>query len=304
MSHQTELIITTDTHCFCNLAPYQFIIKSLDIIPGALLCQGFIEGPPGATGPTGPQGYQGAQGPAVSGAQGIGGIGGDLGAQGKLGAQGARGAQGRIGRIGDIGAIGLKGPDSTVQGAQGIQGMMGIMGGEGPIGAQGVQGAQGSQGVSAYVLNSNVFVGQSDISGTTTDGFLMNWFRGTDTAVASNVYLVYQKIVSGSNSIVTVKISEFVSVGSTDPMTGVPVVACLSSESLPSAIRTSGSIPNIFPCIIQVNGTQRQSAIKIGPSVLTVYSSLTEIATNCTGGGFVIDDVVLFPTQVFTYLIS
>lgn len=285
IGHQTDLTFSTDTHCFCNLAPYEFLISSLDIIPDSLMCQGYIEGPTGATGATGPLGPRGRVGPA-SGTPIVGFIGppGPQGLQGFQGALGPQGARGNINILGPLGPPGERGPDNFQPGPTGPTGIAGSVGPLGTGGTIGIIGPTGPTGVSSFRTSGsspNVIIGT----------VLVSWFRGSNTAVANNVVLSYQV----TRSVVNLRILQFVSVGST--VNGIPVQAALTSQTLPADIRTSSGSESYFPCIIQVNGVTKQSAIKIGPQTITIYSDIQRSTA------FLYDAVVFIPTQTFVYRI-
>lgn len=280
ISHQTDLILTTDTQCFCNYAPYEFYILGLSIIPDTLMCQGYILGTQGQQGTQGIQGTQGLQGTqSAVGQQGSQGLPGPQGSKGSQGPQGIKGSTGIIGQFGPTGTAGTQNPIAGPQGIAGdtgIQGPMGQLGTVGPIGSQGLQGFQGNPG---YVLDTNVFIGST---------FYSSWTRGTAAQVAINVPINYQITAQST----TLKIGQFVSTGS-----GF-VTSCLSSDTLPSPIRTSPSRETTLPCLIIVNGISKKSAIQLGPVTITIYS---DEQLSC---GFLFNDIVFFPEQTFTYLIG
>ena len=277
LGHRTDLLITTNVHCFSNTAPYEFIITQLDILPDSLMCQGFIKGITGNIGLTGAVGSIGSQGIDVVGSTGSTGSTAPLGPQGLVGPSGPPGLNGVIGSIGGIGPLGVPGTvrgETGVIGPAGSGGGMGLMGVLGPTGFVGLTGSQGSAG---FIVGQNVF--SSAIS--------LSWTRGTNVTVAFSILNI-----NITGEIVTVRLNAFVSIG----IAGVN--ACLQSISLPSQIRTAVNRDSYFPCILEVNGVSVESVINIGPSVIRIFSDVT---LNCL---FLPTDVVLFATQVFTYIRS
>jgi hypothetical protein len=284
LGNLTDVIFTTDKQCFCNLAPYEYLIQNMTIIPDTYMCQGYIKGTTGPTGHVGATGVQGVQGVTTTGQQGFIGPPGPQGTVGSHGFQGTVGKSGNIGGIGAPGIMGAQGPRNFQAGPTGTIGIGGSIGTVGVVGPQGGVGPQGVQGVQAYRTTGNSI---NVITGST----VLSWFRGGSSPVAINVLINYQQILN----YVIIEIQQFVCIGST--VGGVPVSSCLTSESMPAAIRPTIGNESYFSCLITVNGVTINSVIQIGPAIMTIFSSLQ---LECD---FAIDDVVFFPTQSFEYLL-
>lgn len=306
LSSKTNLVIKTNVECDLDFAPYCFIVHALEIIPDCLICKGYIEGPQGITGAQGPpgapgispspgpQGIEGTAGPTGStgmigpsgpiGSQGPTGLSGGIGTvgapndqPGPQGPIGSPGDQGIVGSIGPLGPQGAPGPQRSI-GAVGSQGPQGLDGPDGPIGLEGVQGSQGPAGSPGLVVGDNV----------TTGSFFGLWTRnGLDVV---GILFEWQR---------TEQVVTLLSPGFTSFPIGVIVSPLpLNAGPLPVEIQTLVFQESWFPITINLNGSDIETAIKIGgPSAITIYRSLAF-------DGFLGTDTVIVPSISLTYKIN
>lgn len=314
LSNKTHLIIKTNVDCFLNYAPYSFIIHSLDIIPDANMCKGYIEGPQGLTGSQGPVGAAGndpdfaASGP--EGETGPDGITGDIGNQGRRGFIGPIGIQGTVGPIGPPGSeSGNTGPPGPT-GVQGIMGPMGPLGSQGPIGplgligdfgtigsagppgATGTLGIDGPQGPTGYLGPPGLNLGDN----ITTGSFSGSWSRGGVGPVGP-VTMNWQKV----GDVVTLHSPAF-------PFPSLPVpgsAALVFNNPLPLEIRTQVQQQSWFTTIIEDNGGTGPAAPFVetvfqlgGPAGIIIYKS------GVLDSFFPGDTVDVFPAVTLTYKIN
>lgn len=269
MSNNTIITIKTNVDCFLNLAPYQFQLMDLQIVPDQNFCKGYFQGPQGPTGaqghtgarglqgdmlppgtqgqtgetgPIGFQGFHGETGPrgmtGIQGLQGVQGIDGTgIGPTGFQGNRGAQGNQGSLGSMGEQGPIGLQG----VQGNQGRAGEQGPTGSPGPDGNEGPQGVTGPQGIAGVRIGDHI----------TTGSFNSTYTRNGLAAVS--VTINWQKV----GNQVTLFIPTFFS-------TGAATDAVLDGTILPNSIRTPALRQTYFPIIIELNGTNVEGLYRVG----------------------------------------
>jgi len=314
LSHQTDLIIFTDTDCVQDLAPFAFTVFHLTIIPECYMCKGYIEGPPGLAGPQGAPGVSGTPGITFTGPSGPIGPSGIEGPTGSTGPQGALGLTGPQGPVGPVGVQGIQpGPDGS-QGPTGPYGFFGAVGALGPTGAQGSVGPIGTPAPGVGLgpgpdgetgdpgpMGDLGHIGPTGPtnSGTITSGSFMIAFRrdvpGPPQPALGVTTVFYEKI----GSEVTLKVCEFTvgAGGASSP------ISSDSFSSVADPFVAAGGIgpsagPRIYPVNIILNGTPTLIMFTItgGVGSFIFYRTLSQVAS------FLNTDVVEFPSVSLTYL--
>lgn len=299
LSHQTDLIMFTDTDCALPLVPFAYTMTMLNIIPDCIICKGFIEGPTGPGGNQGPVGLTGPDG--FIGATGVEGPTGPDGVDGPVGSAGPQGSTGPIGPIGAFGPFGEPGSDLGPTGAQGRTGPFGFMGAIGSMGTSGDAGLVGPPGAAGFSGTAG-FPGNQGSTGAqgpvgiigpqgafgvdpVNGSYISSWNRGGPALAITTI--TYQII----GNQVTLTVPEFTA-GATllnSPING--------SSNLPAEIQTGGSDFVFFPMLVLIDGSPTMVSFRVGPIQLIIFGALD------AGGLFANTVNVDIPTQSFTYYI-